>query len=314
MVTTGSELSMVNPYGVSVQRAVENHNILVQVAQELMQEGIDYGVIPGTAKPTLLKPGAEKLCHAFSLAPSFEILHSIVDFTGETTGGEPLFFYQIKCLLRRGGELIAEGTGSCNSWEKKYRWREAKLLCPQCGKATVIKGKAEYGGGWLCWAKKGGCGAKYQANEPAIVEQDQGQIPNPDIFDVVNTVEKMAAKRALVAATLIAAGASELYTQDTEDMVIIDVTPQPQVERQAPAPLPVPSAPELEQAHVAHEMDLLRKLRADLRAAGGIVRDLGTTAQVSAWTDAERKGEIARTKREIELMDQTVLSAPEGDE
>jgi len=33
--------------------------------------------------------------------------------------------------------------------------------CPECGQAAIIKGKAEYGGGYLCWKKKGGCGAKF---------------------------------------------------------------------------------------------------------------------------------------------------------
>jgi hypothetical protein len=43
------------------------------------------------------------------------------------------------------------------------------------------------------------------------------RIPNPDGADVVNTIQKMAQKRALVAATLIATSASEFFTQDVED-------------------------------------------------------------------------------------------------
>ena len=43
------------------------------------------------------------------------------------------------------------------------------------------------------------------------------RIPNPDAADVVNTIQKMAQKRALVAATLIATSASEFFTQDVED-------------------------------------------------------------------------------------------------
>jgi hypothetical protein len=35
--------------------------------------------------------------------------------------------------------------------------------CPNCGKTEhVIKGKEEFGGGWLCWKNKGGCGEKWQ--------------------------------------------------------------------------------------------------------------------------------------------------------
>src|ERR1039458_2434699 len=43
------------------------------------------------------------------------------------------------------------------------------------------------------------------------------RIPNPDGADVVNTIQKMAQKRALVAATLLATSASEFFTQDVED-------------------------------------------------------------------------------------------------
>jgi hypothetical protein len=41
-------------------------------------------------------------------------------------------------------------------------------------------------------------------------------LDNPDVADVVNTIQKMAQKRALVAATLIATSASEFFTQDVE--------------------------------------------------------------------------------------------------
>lgn len=33
--------------------------------------------------------------------------------------------------------------------------------CPECGESAIIKGKAEYGGGWVCWKKRGGCGATF---------------------------------------------------------------------------------------------------------------------------------------------------------
>jgi hypothetical protein len=42
----------------------------------------------------------------------------------------------------------------------------AKTLCPECGADAIIKSKEEYGGGWLCYKKKGGCGAKFQ-DDPA---------------------------------------------------------------------------------------------------------------------------------------------------
>ena len=37
----------------------------------------------------------------------------------------------------------------------------APAPCPVCGKRAIIKGREEYGGGWLCFNKRGGCGAKW---------------------------------------------------------------------------------------------------------------------------------------------------------
>jgi hypothetical protein len=47
-------------------------------------------------------------------------------------------------------------------------------------------------------------------------------VPNSEPYDLVNTLQKMAQKRALVAAVLITTNASEFYTQDIEDMNIIE--------------------------------------------------------------------------------------------
>lgn len=178
----------------------------------------DYGVIPGTNKQkVLLKPGAEKLCTFFGLSPRFVPEEVIEDWTGEKHGGEPLFYYRYKCQLFRGERFLAEAVGSCSSRESKYRYREGKRKCPGCGADAIIKGKAEYGGGFLCFGKKGGCGAKFKDNDPAITEQSIGRVINPDIADVVNTCQKIATKRALVAAVLIGTNASDSFTQDIEE-------------------------------------------------------------------------------------------------
>jgi hypothetical protein len=57
-------------------------------------------------------------------------------------------------------------------------------------------------------------------------------VKNPDVSDLVNTILKMADKRALVAATLIATGLSEYFTQDMDDFVTAEfvATPAPKSE------------------------------------------------------------------------------------
>lgn len=184
------------------------------VTGEVLRAGVDFGIIPGTDKPTLLKPGAERLCSAFHLDPYFDTVSAIEDFD------KPLFFYRVRChLIHVETRLeIATGIGSCNSKESKYRWRNQNRVCPKCGKETIITGKKEYGGGYLCYQKKGGCGTKFADNAPEIVNQTIGQIENDDVFSIVNTIDKMAQKRALIGAVLIGANASEFFTQDLEDM------------------------------------------------------------------------------------------------
>lgn len=76
-------------------------------------------------------------------------------------------------------------------------WGKDKT-CPKCGKPAIIKGKAEYGGGWLCYKAKGGCGAKF-ATEPAASSQPEvipepSEPPREELFDVSQATEDVSVK------------------------------------------------------------------------------------------------------------------------
>lgn len=204
----------------SIELAVERYNAITEFVSRVLRRDVDYGMIPGTDKLTLLKPGAEKLTTFFGLSTRFQLIERIEDWTGEEHDGEPFFYYLYRCQLYRGDLLVAESDASCNSRETKYRYREAQRICPECSQAAIIRGKEEYGGGYVCFRKKGGCGAKFLVGDAVIESQQVGRVPNPDIADQVNTIQKMGQKRSLVAACLLAVNASEFFTQDVEDMVI----------------------------------------------------------------------------------------------
>src|SRR5665213_1918854 len=212
-------------FALTVDEAVELVDKKREFMKRVMREGEHFGTIPGTPKPTLYKPGAELLLSAMALHSdtSINTVPPVLDLMGADHGGEPFVQFQKTCEIYReeiAGEriLIARASANCSTWEKKYRFRKADRTCPTCAKAgTIIKGKAEYGGGWLCWKNKGGCGAKFTDTDKRITDQMAADIPNPDIADLINTVEKIAAKRALVAATLLATGCSDIFTQDLED-------------------------------------------------------------------------------------------------
>ena len=197
-------------------------NRFQQIVRSTMIVDLDYGIIPGTQKPTLLKPGAEKIAKLLGLSDQYEILDRAEDWT------QPLFRYLIKCRLVHlsTNAVISEGLGECNSMEGKYRWRDSKRKCPECGAEAIIKGKEQYGGGWICFGKIGGCGGKWPDGDPEIEDQKIGRVENEDIYSQVNTILKMAKKRALVDAALSAGRLSDIFTQDMEDISHVEIKEQ----------------------------------------------------------------------------------------
>lgn len=84
------------------------------MVQKNLVSGQDYGVIPGTGKPTLLKPGAEKIQMLMGVASEYEVIDKVEDYE------KGFFAYTVKCTLSHGGQKITDGLGSCNCKEKKY--------------------------------------------------------------------------------------------------------------------------------------------------------------------------------------------------
>lgn len=166
----------------NMQKISDFHNLI----QNMLRKEYDYGVIPGTAKPTLLKPGAEKICMLFGLTPKYEILKNVEDYDNN------FFSYSFKCILLKNENIVAEGVGSCNSKEKRYRYLLVNRLEPNySGESEKVQDR--YGN------------IKYR-------------IENTEIFNYINTILKMAKKRAFVDAILQVASLSEMFTQDLEDL------------------------------------------------------------------------------------------------
>lgn len=211
-----------------VNQAIDHYNTLVHYVRSVLRDNLDYGKIPGCGdKPILFKPGAEKIATLFGFRESLERLEAVKDWTGKDFGGEPFFAFEYLCTLRdRQNNVIAQCVGSCNSWEEKYRYRSAERKCPQCGAAAIFKSK-ERGQGFYCWGKKGGCGAKFAENDQSILSQAAGKLPNERVFDQVNTIDKMAQKRAYVGAVILAANASNFFAVEHSELDTIDVDYEP---------------------------------------------------------------------------------------
>lgn len=203
--------------------------LVQEVMERVMHDGEHYGKIPGCGdKPALLKAGAEKLGMTFRLKAQFDVT--------ERDLGRAHREYSVKCCLSDGNM----GVGSCSTMESKYRYRSSERKCPKCGKAAIIAGKAEFGGGWLCWAKKDGCGEKFKKDDSAITSQPTDKVEHDNPADYYNTCLKMGKKRAHVDAIITATACSDIFTQDVEEMVqSTESTPT----TPAPVTAPTPAAP-----------------------------------------------------------------------
>jgi hypothetical protein len=232
----------------TIEAALERKKLMNNFIGKVLVEDSDYGKIPGAGdKKVLLKPGAEKLCSIFGLAPRFQPVQVIEDWTGTEHGNEPLFYYEYRCELSRGGRFAGEGIGSCNSWESKYRYRWAPASALPSGidlatlpsrSSTVVEfafaiEKGETGGQygkpaeyWERWRAAIASGearevVKETRNGKKMEAWEMGgtsyRMANDQFADVVNTCQKMAQKRALVAAVLVVTNCSDAFSQDVDD-------------------------------------------------------------------------------------------------
>lgn len=122
-----------------IQEAKRQNNALMTMMDELMQEGIDYGKVPGVPKPFLHQPGAQQLGLVFKFRPEFIKMDSVIDFNQD-----PVFLsYEYKCRLyhKESDVFLGEGVGSCNNYERKYKYYRDKTVFedPLDRQNTIIK-------------------------------------------------------------------------------------------------------------------------------------------------------------------------------
>ena len=165
-------------------------NLVQEVMRSIMKNETHYGVIPGTKKPSLYKPGAEVLCVTFRIADKYEVEDLTVDGMAR---------YRVRCVgvHQVTGVVLGEGMGECSSHEEKYKWRRA--ICAEEFEVTPENLRR----------------MKFQKWSNKIEKQQQIRTESAD---QANTILKMACKRAKIAMTLNVTGASDIFTQDIEDL------------------------------------------------------------------------------------------------
>lgn len=205
------------------------------VQRRAMDRDIDFGVIPGTerkdkdgkdiSKPTLLKPGAEKLCVLFNLDAQFtgdgNSEQIIVEQLPDGTKIRHMIVKRYCTIYSQvSGARLGGASAVCSTLESKYAYRQGSRLCPKCSKPTIIKPKAREGKPeqWWCNKYKDGCGENFEINDPKITGQQVGRIANVDVADQYNTVIRIGEKRSLVAAVRQVTGASAIFDEESPDI------------------------------------------------------------------------------------------------
>jgi len=210
-----------------------------KVMDSLMKEGTHYDDVTGGGLNSLLQPGAEKLCMAFKFAPSFDVERRDYAPDEVPNAEEPVEGhreYIVNCELhhRPTGQYVGSGRGSCSTLESKYRYRKidqtTKVPIPgdfwdsyedsmANADFSILEEELKANGVDMPDGAEAGV-TKDDNGEWRITVQAKGE--NPDIADQYNTVLKMAEKRALVNAVKRSTAASDIFTQDTEDLAQLD--------------------------------------------------------------------------------------------
>ena len=215
---TENAITVYDEKPLTVEQIKEQVNRIQEVMKAVMKDGEHYGKIPGCGdKPSLLKPGAEKLMFTFRLVAHPEV--EVYDLYHPNVQGHREYRVKVKiCSLN--GTYMGGGVGSCSTMENKYRFRGGEKISTnqpvpkdywnlkKSGKNDEAQdliggdgmGVAKVNGAWVICE----LGEKQEHDNPA---------------DFYNTCEKMAKKRALVDATLTVTAASDIFTQDIEELV-----------------------------------------------------------------------------------------------
>lgn len=169
----------------------EHVNLIQEVMRSVMKENTHYGVIPGCKQPSLYKAGSEVLLTTFRIAVSVEV---------EDLSTPDCIRYRVRTIgtHQATGIVVGEGIGECSTDEAKYKWR-------RCYDKREFEATPE--------SRRR---IRYSTSKQGKSYEDMEVRTEP--ADLANTVLKMAKKRAQIDLTLTATAASDIFTQDIEDM------------------------------------------------------------------------------------------------
>jgi len=195
----GDEMPLAPRQGdaLTISQLVNHVKLVHDVMRAAMTEGVHYGIIPGCDKPSLYQPGAELLATTFRIAVEPAIVRE------ETTDGEYGVLVRATARHAQSGIFLGEHLGYCSTREERHAWRRA--MSKEEFDATSAERRRVR-------KRRGKAGGYYEEHQ---IRQSVG--------DKVHVILMIAQKRARVAVIRAATAASEIFTQDIEELPQFDV-------------------------------------------------------------------------------------------
>lgn len=206
-----------DPTIIDVQNRV---NEVIAIRQEIFQKGVHFGPpYKGAKNDTLLKPGATFLQQKYGLRELHERIETTIH-VDPTDISKSYIIIQDRCrIFNADGVELAQADAACTTFEDKYLYRGGgDRICPSCGNPNIMRStfapRNNPNGekGWYCNGKKGGCGANFDYNTPAITDQQVAKSLNDNPLNLLDTIVAMAQKRASVRSTIKATGVDALFS------------------------------------------------------------------------------------------------------
>jgi len=146
----------------AIEVTKRNVQLCEQLVTDVLEKDVDYGLIPGVPQPFLWDAGAAKIMSAYNCYADYNTLR-VIDQPGKIA-----ITVTSRLINRQSQQVIATGIGAASTREIKHRYR------------WVIDPEAE------------------GISRKGLKQNNTGKfrIPNPDTEDLLNTIAKMAAKRA----------------------------------------------------------------------------------------------------------------------
>jgi hypothetical protein len=174
----------------SIQETTRSIALLQNMVKEVLVRGIDYGHIPGTPQDSLWEPGASQIIGSFHCYCGQRRIIKLED-----TNEKIVVCVEVPIISRSLQIEVASGIGAASTLETKYKYR------------------------WVSKPKDWGYDEEAVKTFKTKQGKEEGRdvtlyrIPNPEHSELLNTIVKMASKRAEVDAAESLPGVSSVLRQ-----------------------------------------------------------------------------------------------------